>query len=666
MKRIALLFILVIFSASIPQLWAEKIKYGKYVIYEGPIIKQEGKKIPSGEGVLYIKNIDKNEPDVVTVAGTFEGGVVTSAIIRLGLAAIFEGRIGFDVENSKAGDNISLLFYEGLVRIPSEEQPFEVAPNSQSRANVCYDYKQKVVLPSWPDWESVYQKDAKYETRVFSGQTTKQGNLKIKEGKYTFIGIPISGTITDKKGNTFSGDIASGNSKGKIAFSNGDWAEGTFDSDLENGLVNWKLITGNCDMDIYAGHFIGSMEKKKLSKGTFTLKDGGCYEGTWKDGVFYNGTSSGNITTGNYNATKEYKGYFNGTWEDGIFVKGDCSCDKMPNHDFKHFKGNVDKDILSGLFDYGKYKFQGRLKNDIPDGYCQYTRNQADSIIGTWQDGRCLEGVFKINVNNTPLSGTIKNSDKGPVFSFYNNGNLFLEAEYYCNPKEYFLVFEKDVKNKFRELENADNIKQNADNIKLEREELEKKELMITNLISSQPRLISSLSSSDYKKPFGSRILVEIEDYSYLFLNSNKNGGLWIELIIASDSYQQVKKFLLKTDKGEVIEFNVKYSFRTQNEAKAYLQGVGNAIGGNMAILLGVGTSIVPDYWNRFCTIPTLIQWKKLLSSKITKVRLVYESSMADIDAKKIGEQDILGSFNSFIEKINDRRFQMDNPAYGF
>ncbi len=264
-----------------------------------------------------------------------------------------------------------------------------------------------------------------------------------------------------------------------------------------------------------------------------------------------------------------------------------------------------------------------------------------------------------INVNNTPFSGTIKNTDNGPVFSFYNNGNLFLETQYYCDPKEYFLVFESDVKNKLREIENAEKRK-------FEREVQKKKELMVTNLINSQPRLTSTLSSSDYKKPFDSKTLVDIEGYSSLILNSNKNSGLWIELQIASNSYQQVKKFLLKTNKGEVIEFNVNYSFRTQNEGKVALREIGNAIGGNMAFITGIGTVNIPDYWNRFCTIPTLIQWKKLLSSKITKVRLVFERGVSDIDVQKIEEQDILGSFILFTEKINDKRFQMDNPAYGF
>lgn len=190
MKRIILLLLLVIFSASIPQLWAKegKIKYGKYVEYQGNVEKINGKKCPIGNGILVVqkKNNQKKMEEYLYLKGLFNDTIVSDCNLKIvgkeeRAEVVFQGKISFRYDESdKKTDVIVFSFIEGnyqatgvkpyhtekpvyidngdwkaIVTISKDKEEIKYEGCSVLTAIPTVEFHYKVVDPQIMDWTKV-------------------------------------------------------------------------------------------------------------------------------------------------------------------------------------------------------------------------------------------------------------------------------------------------------------------------------------------------------------------------------------------------------------------------------------------------------------------------------------------------------------------------------
>lgn len=246
----------------------------------------------------------------------------------------------------------------------------------------------------------------------------------------------------------FNGDIYSGNWKvgrkngeGIMTYSNGDVYIGSWSSDCRNGvgkLIKKDRVT-----------FEGVWNYEKFESGKRTNSKGEVFEGKWKQGVLYNGTSKGYINNtfydGLWSEGKFYKGicignltdslwcngeikdgkiikgkckgyingnYYDGEWVNGFFV-GKCKF-KSINKDIVSFEGSISADsIMSGYIIYADgSKYNGTMKNYKRIGEGSLTINST-TLHGNWSNDMLINGYgsTKIDKSGECFTFIIKNEE---------------------------------------------------------------------------------------------------------------------------------------------------------------------------------------------------------------------------------------------------------------
>lgn len=324
----------------------EKIKFSKYLVYEGDVDLEE----PSGHGVLTCIDPQSKETPFLSVEGDFNGSYISNAtLIAANLGDMrCEGSFSYKVDNIDK-DACSLQLVMGMngsnklmhnnINIASEIQSYIKVKGE--RMTLSFNKKDKVWTAGFGDENETNHKfiaiieNVDFPTVINNfGYSTK--NLK---GTKCTMEICADSIVSVDKACTFIFDDAATFCDNKLSFRNG----GTY-------LVNGDSWTGK-------HKFVDGTEVEKLDEGNN-------FRVTYNNGDRYEGSLSGEplSKTLGYGATKSSIRYLN-----GFFVSGG---ERMAWIDGESFEERHQR--LMAIY---QVDLVDSLENNV------YTKEQCDSAM---------------------------------------------------------------------------------------------------------------------------------------------------------------------------------------------------------------------------------------------------------------------------------------------
>jgi hypothetical protein len=207
-----------------------------------------------------------------------------------------------------------------------------------------------------------------------------------------------------KDGSIFDGEFINPlNIKGKLTYTNGNFAEGEFQIINNLPQINkGKLTFKNGDFNK------GEFKDGEFIKGISHTKNNGVFEGELRNGLFFKGKliNEGDIFEGDFKYGIPKKGktilgedgtIFEGEFEDGFFIPLNGKEERIDGTVFQgEFKnGNYFKGTLSKI---NMFLFNGELKNNVPyKGKINFFMNNIlnGHFEGELKDGLPFKGKFK-------------------------------------------------------------------------------------------------------------------------------------------------------------------------------------------------------------------------------------------------------------------------------
>ncbi|MBQ0142827.1 MAG: hypothetical protein KBT06_08535 [Prevotellaceae bacterium] len=443
MKKSISLFFIFLFSVTMIFAKDEKIKFGKYCIYEGAIEKIEKLKVPMGPGVLEFRSIEQKDVVLTRIEGVFKNNIVTEAKVIYNNGFVFSGEVEYsysDVDNKETKDKkecLGIKFVNGTAVVPSittfdaenvktndginwdragkawhdgfMTREFSEAQwhrlhirgthitvnllSSSTGSSIELDLRQKQDHISYPTKLDVSYPHCIFNRAGNSYDVTYKGALThVINGDYTIKGDMVDGTVNYNNGHTFTGKFETSDSPktGKYTDDLGNCYEGSFEHNSEFNLNHGRLTMSNGDW--YEGVFRGLASEL----GAASLLSGQCV-GHMSEGFFEGQIISHKLGKGKL--IDPTGGIWEGVWKDGSFYSGNTSIKN-------------DTTEISGEWKDGSF-YKGVSKGNVNGG--QY--------FGEWENGRFVEGncetkSFDFQGSLIPFTGTVHGDSLSGRFDF--------------------------------------------------------------------------------------------------------------------------------------------------------------------------------------------------------------------------------------------------------